>query len=235
LPRKELFDNRYFKSCAVVASSGALRGSNLGRTIDSYNVVLRFNNAPTKGFESDVGRKTTLRIVNSQVVSKEGFLQSKLFENVTLVVWDPSNYTSTLEDWYHHPEHQFFTNYRKYKTKFLKSRFFIVNPKSLWDLWTFLQSSMIYRIRKNPPSSGFLGISILLPHCDYVDVFEYIPSVRVSRRCHYYDRTDNPACTFGVWHPLAAEKLLSYFLNTANDTSVFQTGFIRIPGYQVTQ
>lgn len=59
---------------------------------------MRFNHAPTYGFESDVGQKTTLRIVNSQVVSKPefDFAGSPLYQNISLLAWDPCNYTSHL-------------------------------------------------------------------------------------------------------------------------------------------
>lgn len=63
-------------------------------------------------------------------------------------------------------------------------------------------------------------------------MFEYLPSVRVTRKCHYYDTEDNPSCTFGVWHPLAAEKLLTYHLNSAVDREVFQRGYVRITGFK---
>jgi hypothetical protein len=64
-----------------------------------HDMVLRFNHAPTIGYEADVGTKTTLRIVNSQVVSKPSFnfMTSPLYQNVILLAWDPSNYSSTLE------------------------------------------------------------------------------------------------------------------------------------------
>ncbi len=54
----------------------------------------RFNNAPTDEFSKDVGRKTTIRIVNSQVVAKPHFkfLESKIFSNQIVIVWDPSAY-----------------------------------------------------------------------------------------------------------------------------------------------
>lgn len=66
---------------------------------DTHDMVLRFNHAPTIGYETDVGMKTTLRIVNSQVVSKPSFnfMTSPLYQNVILLAWDPSNYSSTLE------------------------------------------------------------------------------------------------------------------------------------------
>lgn len=36
-------------------------------SLDSHDIVMRFNHAPTKGYEDDVGSKTTIRVVNSQV------------------------------------------------------------------------------------------------------------------------------------------------------------------------
>lgn len=35
---------------------------------DLHDIVLRFNDAPTNGYEQDVGNKTTIRVVNSQVI-----------------------------------------------------------------------------------------------------------------------------------------------------------------------
>ena len=55
-------------SCAVVTSAGSLNGSRCEREIDAHNIVIRINLAPTHGFEADVGRKTALAILNSNVV-----------------------------------------------------------------------------------------------------------------------------------------------------------------------
>lgn len=234
MPKREFFENKYFNSCAVIASSGALRNSNLGSFIDSHEVVLRFNHAPTRGFERDVGRKTTVRVLNSQVVTRQEFkfLSSPLYKNITLVLWDPSNYSASLDEWIRNPEFNLFPNFIQYRKQEDKPRVFLINPLTIWDVWDFLQRNSPNRLRKNPPSSGFLGLRLLLPHCNFVDVVEYIPSTRVTKRCHYYDPNENPACTFGVWHPLAAEKLLTYHLNKASDRDVFQNGFVRISGFR---
>jgi len=60
---------------AIVGSSGCLKNKSLGKKIDSHKEVVRFNRAPTKGFETDVGTKTTSRVVNNHV-----------FANVS--IWD---------------------------------------------------------------------------------------------------------------------------------------------------
>lgn len=83
--------------------------------------------------------------------------------------------------------------------------FHLVDPRSIWRLWTFLQRYADVNIRWNPPSSGFigeikksiaetsicliivLGLALMLPVCTYVDIIEYIPSTRLNGRCHYYD------------------------------------------------
>ncbi|XP_049949130.1 beta-galactoside alpha-2,6-sialyltransferase 2 [Schistocerca serialis cubense] len=225
---------KHFNTCAIVTNAGSLDGSGLGNFIDTHDVVLRFNHAPTEGYESDVGSKTTLRILNSQVVSKPefNFLTSALYQGISLLAWDPSNYSSSLEEWYENPDFDVFTPYFKHREKFPDAVFHLLDPRSQWLLWEYIQSHIPVRIRKNPPSSGFLGLALLLPHCAYVDLFEYVPSVRLTKRCHYWDVAEDLSCTFGVWHPLAAEKLLALALNTANDVAVFYDGYVRVPGYK---
>ena len=56
---------RRWGSCALVGSSGSLRsGPRRGAAIDSHDVVVRLNQAPTWGYTPWVGSKTTHRVLN---------------------------------------------------------------------------------------------------------------------------------------------------------------------------
>ena len=55
--------------CAVVGSSGSLLDGALGREIDGHDIVLRFNNAPTVGYDAFVGSRSDVRILNSHATA----------------------------------------------------------------------------------------------------------------------------------------------------------------------
>ncbi|NXY92599.1 SIA7F sialyltransferase, partial [Alcedo cyanopectus] len=49
--------------CVIVTSSSHLLGTRLGTAIDGAECTIRMNDAPTTGYEVDVGNKTTFRVV----------------------------------------------------------------------------------------------------------------------------------------------------------------------------
>uniref|UniRef100_A0A3P9PQ41 CMP-N-acetylneuraminate-beta-galactosamide-alpha-2,3-sialyltransferase 1 n=1 Tax=Poecilia reticulata TaxID=8081 RepID=A0A3P9PQ41_POERE len=51
------------RTCAVVGNSVNLKGSHYGPLIDFQDIVIRINRGPTKGFEEDVGARTTHRVM----------------------------------------------------------------------------------------------------------------------------------------------------------------------------
>ena len=55
------------ENVAVVASSPRLLTTEYGEFIDSFDDVVRFNRAPTDGYEKHVGAKTTIRVANNHV------------------------------------------------------------------------------------------------------------------------------------------------------------------------
>ncbi|XP_069354451.1 beta-galactoside alpha-2,6-sialyltransferase 2 isoform X2 [Maniola hyperantus] len=204
---------------------------------DSHDMVLRFNNAPTENYTDDVGSKTTFRVLNSQVVTKPefNFLEDSLYKNISILIWDPANYSSTLEEWYLHPDFPVFSIYKRLLERRGTADVHLLNPRVLWDLWEVLQDSSAYRLRRNPPSSGFIGLWFAIHRCKRVRVFEYVPSVRATRRCHYHATGDDVGCTLGAWHPLAQEKALAHRMSDNSDLDIFQRGFIDVTGLRSLQ
>jgi len=57
-----------FASCAVVGSSGILNLERLGERIERSELVIRFNLQGVHGYEPIVGRRTSLRSINSEAI-----------------------------------------------------------------------------------------------------------------------------------------------------------------------
>ncbi|XP_006634827.1 alpha-N-acetylgalactosaminide alpha-2,6-sialyltransferase 3 [Lepisosteus oculatus] len=79
-------------ACSIVSSSGQMLGREAGPEIDQSSCVWRMNNAPTGGFERDVGRKTTLRVVSHTSVPLLLQKQQYFFgqaNNTIYVIWGP--------------------------------------------------------------------------------------------------------------------------------------------------
>ncbi|KAI5666664.1 hypothetical protein M9H77_16517 [Catharanthus roseus] len=82
---------RKYKSCAVVGNSGILLKSENGGLIDSHEAVIRLNNARTGSFELNVGKKTTISFVNSNILHlcarREGCFCHPYGANVPIIMY----------------------------------------------------------------------------------------------------------------------------------------------------
>ncbi|XP_059495050.1 CMP-N-acetylneuraminate-beta-galactosamide-alpha-2,3-sialyltransferase 4-like isoform X2 [Stegostoma tigrinum] len=179
------------KRCVIVGNGNTLRNSSLGETINKYDVVIRLNNAPVRGYEKDVGNKTTLRIFYPESTIEDPTVENNLDTLFVLVPFKAADINWLKAIVYN--ETRITTGFWK-RPAFVKNldpaKVRILNPYFMYQAATKLldQPNMIKR-RGNHPTTGFLAITLGLNYCDEVDVagFGY-PLNQKDGRIHYFDR-----------------------------------------------
>ncbi|KAI7798684.1 CMP-N-acetylneuraminate-beta-galactosamide-alpha-2,3-sialyltransferase 1-like [Triplophysa rosa] len=165
------------RTCAVVGNSGNLLKSQYGELIDSHDLVIRINKGPTKGYEGDVGSKTTHRIIYPESavdIDKSTHLIIVPFKILDLR-WLISIFTTKHIT-------RTYTNVKSTLNADM-DRVMIVHPafiKYVYDNWS--QRHGRY------PSTGFISLILALHICDEVKVFGF--GARSDGNWHhYFDRT----------------------------------------------
>ncbi|CAG0885068.1 unnamed protein product [Cyprideis torosa] len=240
-PSKPFMDQQKpLESCAVVSSSTNILRSNS----DSHDAVIRYNHAPTEGFEKDVGTKESFRFINGRVL--------RFFTTVTSPLWD------------------FFANpFAKFWTKFSKDhptvpvlhvpefdkgekptskavplakimRLFHGNPDRPFhyftqefsvQAWDILQGfSHKFILPNKGATAGFFGVVIFLPYCQTLRAFEFIPSFRWDPsgwNCHYYETASfTNTCFMKSGHANSAQLNFLLRINEASKENVYRNGYM---------
>ena len=94
---------------AIVGGSSSLSRKNLGEEIDAHDYVVRFNRAPTKGFEDIAGSKCSLRVANNHVFDNHK-------EDPSIWTGQPHDFIKNLKDTiilYFGPDINPWNNYKK--------------------------------------------------------------------------------------------------------------------------
>uniref|UniRef100_A0A3Q2DXT3 CMP-N-acetylneuraminate-beta-galactosamide-alpha-2,3-sialyltransferase 1 n=2 Tax=Cyprinodon variegatus TaxID=28743 RepID=A0A3Q2DXT3_CYPVA len=150
------------RMCAVVGNSMNLKGSGYGRLIDSHEIIIRMNFAPVKGYEEDVGIKTTHRVMYPEsAVDLDNTTHLVLFPfKINDIEWLIKAFTTGFYGRSYAPI--------KPKIKGNKNLVMVVNPafmKYSHEVW--LGSIGNY------PSTGFMTFVLSLHVCDEVHVFGF--------------------------------------------------------------
>uniref|UniRef100_G3TST0 Gal-NAc6S n=1 Tax=Loxodonta africana TaxID=9785 RepID=G3TST0_LOXAF len=163
------------RTCAVVGNSWFLRDSGLGFRINQHDVVLRMNQAPVQGFETDVGNTTTMRIMYPEAV--------RIQDPGTQLLVLPMNssglqrFMNTLfEDSLIFQIAQFPGGNKKSKDKVLVISLTFL--KYIQENWLKKQGQY--------PSLGLVALFYALHTCDQVSLFGF-GTDNLQRWSHYWD------------------------------------------------
>ncbi|XP_053309921.1 alpha-N-acetylgalactosaminide alpha-2,6-sialyltransferase 2 [Spea bombifrons] len=194
--------------CAVVGNGGILNGSRKGKEIDEHDYVFRLNGAVIKGFEADVGTKTSFygftvnTMKNSLIAYQEyGFTETPKGEGLRYI-FIPSDLRDYImlrsgilgvpvPDGYDKgdkPSDYFGPQASPNKFKFLHPEFL------LYIRDRFLKSEVLKSQYANlyMPSTGGLMLFTALHSCDQVSAYGFITQNYNLFSDHYYEREKKP-------------------------------------------
>uniref|UniRef100_A0A8C1QVL4 CMP-N-acetylneuraminate-beta-galactosamide-alpha-2,3-sialyltransferase 1 n=1 Tax=Cyprinus carpio TaxID=7962 RepID=A0A8C1QVL4_CYPCA len=161
------------RTCAVIGNSGNLKGSHYGHLIDLHDFVIRINMGPTKGYENDVGSKTTHRFLYPESAMD--------VDNSTYLVLSPFKILDM--EWL--ISHDFPVCARMHRNTPMMSLVMILHPafiKYVHETWLLKRAKY--------PSTGFLAIIFALHVCDQVSTFGF-GADQYGNWYHYFEKTSH--------------------------------------------
>ncbi|XP_053707992.1 alpha-2,8-sialyltransferase 8E-like [Synchiropus splendidus] len=191
LLKEHPFQNKTWKTCAVVGNGGILSDSNCGKRIDSADFVFRCNLPPlVEEFTEDVGLKTSLVTANPSILRtmyrslnerRRPFAEKLQSYGNAMVLLPAFSYNTNTE--------LCFRAAYTMEDFNVSARPVFFNPQYLIKLGKFWFSKGVNSPRL---SSGLMIVSLALEVCSNVEVYGFWPyrnhpSELYSLLQHYYD------------------------------------------------
>ncbi|XP_047240410.1 CMP-N-acetylneuraminate-beta-galactosamide-alpha-2,3-sialyltransferase 1-like [Girardinichthys multiradiatus] len=196
------------RTCAVVGNSVNLKRSHYGPLIDYQDIVIRMNSATTKGYEEDIGTKTTHHVMYPEsAVDLQNSTHLVLFPfKIMDLQWLIKAFTTRF----------YGKSYAPIKTNIRanKDLVMVVNPAFMkYSHETWLEKKGAY------PSTGFMTLIFALHICDEVHVFGF-GADSDGNWSHYFEELKDKNLKTGQ-HPghleydiiqqLAKEKTINFY------------------------
>ncbi|CAG00953.1 unnamed protein product, partial [Tetraodon nigroviridis] len=179
------------RTCVVIGNSFTNKNSSLGSLINKYDVVMRLNNAPVRGYEDDVGNKTTMRFFYPESASHDPKLHNEPDTLMVLVPFKQQDLRWLKEILYNEkrgrkgfwrPPPQFWLGDVS-KIRVLDPHFIRQTAEKL------LHIPLPSRSQKRPvnPTTGILAVFVALNYCDVVHIVGFgYPNSSQRQPIHYY-------------------------------------------------
>ncbi|XP_073670645.1 alpha-N-acetylgalactosaminide alpha-2,6-sialyltransferase 1.1 [Paramisgurnus dabryanus] len=221
--------------CAVVGSGGILNNSKMGKEIDSHEYVFRMNGALTKGYEADVGNKTSVYVHTAyslystihrfhqlgydSIPQDEGIKYVMIPEGLRDFHWLHGLLEGKMAT-------GFFKGVRPlsfFKGHFNENRFYVLHPDFLRYIRNrFMPSKQMqgntwamYR-----PTNGAFALFLALHTCDIVDAYGFITEDHHKYSNYYFEKFKKTNVIFYINH--------DYNLEIKTWKELHDTGIIRL-------
>ncbi|XP_059496043.1 alpha-N-acetylgalactosaminide alpha-2,6-sialyltransferase 3-like isoform X2 [Stegostoma tigrinum] len=176
--------------CSIVSSSGQMLGKGLGPDIDSSECVWRMNNAPTEGYEADVGSVTTVRVVSH--TSTPWLLRQNTFRshlnNSIYIFWGP--HRNMRRD----GKGMVYNMLRTVQNRFPSAKLYTVTEEQM------RYCDMAFKKETGKDSTGWFTFIVAMEACRSIHVFGMINASFCSTEghrnvpYHYYEPSGQEEC-----------------------------------------
>uniref|UniRef100_A0ACB8EKU1 Alpha-N-acetylgalactosaminide alpha-2,6-sialyltransferase 1 n=2 Tax=Sphaerodactylus townsendi TaxID=933632 RepID=A0ACB8EKU1_9SAUR len=193
-------------TCAVVGNGGILNNSRMGQEIDSHHYVFRVSGAVIKGYEKDVGTRTSFygftaySLMSSlMILGHQGFKKIPMGKEIKYLHFleGERDYEWLKALLLNKEVRKGFLDYYgkiprdKFDNNFSLDKYFVIHPDFLrYTKNRFLKSKNLdkpyWRIYR--PSTGAFLLLTALHLCDQVSAYGYLTEGHQKYSDHYYDK-----------------------------------------------
>ncbi|XP_026052699.1 alpha-N-acetylgalactosaminide alpha-2,6-sialyltransferase 6-like [Carassius auratus] len=186
--------------CALVTSSSHVLGTHAGDEIDRTECIIRMNDAPTSGYESDVGNRTSVRVVAHssvfRVVRKPAEFLNRS-ESPAIIFWGPSTKIGR------EAKGTLYRLIQRVSMTYSNLSFFLISPSKMQRFDTLFQKETGRDRKKSQSwlSTGWFTMVIAIEMCDNIKVYGMVPPNHCGKRpqpkrmpYHYYKPRGQDEC-----------------------------------------